>query len=162
MAFPLHPETPEKGRSLQALFDGRGIDITRMVAQLQATAKGLGLAFGDRTMTYNSRRAQELGKWAESKGVGEAFHHAVFHAYFARGCNIALPDELKRLAQAVGLNGDEALQVLRNGAFKDAVDRDWRQSRHAGITAVPTFRMNGRLLVGAQSYAALKSMVLGQ
>ncbi len=111
-------------------------------------------------MTYNSRRAQELGKYAEQKGVGEDFHRAVFHAYFAEGRNIALLEELEMLAGQVGLDGSEALRVLGNGAFQEAVDKDWQRSRKAAITAVPTFRSNGRTLVGAQPYEAIKALVL--
>jgi predicted DsbA family dithiol-disulfide isomerase len=31
-----------------------------------------------RKKTYNSRLAQELGKWAETKGKGDEYHDAVF------------------------------------------------------------------------------------
>jgi hypothetical protein len=47
-------------------------------------------------------------------------------------------------------------------AFKGAVDRDWEQAYQAGIKAVPTFVINGRTLVGAQPYAALKNLILQQ
>jgi predicted DsbA family dithiol-disulfide isomerase len=160
VAFPLHPETPEQGRSLEDLFAGRGIDIPAMLAHLTSTASGLGLAFGKRTMTFNSRRAQELGKWAEQQGCGEAFHKAVFRAYFAAGRNIALPEELRTIAEEAGLDADRAMQVLAEEAFRDAVDQDWNHSRVSGVTAVPTFRMHGQTLVGAQPYAALEAMVL--
>ncbi|MBI5064136.1 MAG: DsbA family protein, partial [Desulfatitalea sp.] len=84
-AFPLHPETPEEGRTLDDLFAGRGVDIPAVLARLKSTAAGLGLPFTERSMTYNSRRAQELGKWAEESGQGEAFHRRAFEAYFAHG-----------------------------------------------------------------------------
>jgi predicted DsbA family dithiol-disulfide isomerase len=159
VAFPLHPETPEEGRSLEDLFAGRGLDIARMLAQLKATADSLGLPFGTRTMTYNSRKAQELGKWAEAQGYGEAFHISVFHAYFAQGSNIAEPAVLKDLAALIGLDPGQAEQVLSKGLFAAAVDRDWERSRQMGISAVPTFVCDGRGLVGAQPYEALRELV---
>jgi predicted DsbA family dithiol-disulfide isomerase len=159
MAFPLHPETPDDGRSLEDLFAGRGLDIPQMITHLKRTADGLGLPFGMRTMTYNSRRAQELGKWAEAQGCGETFHKNVFQAYFAQGRNIAQPAVLKNLAALVGLDPDQAEQVLSEGRYAEAVDRDWERSRQIGITAVPTFICNGRGLVGAQPYEALKELV---
>lgn len=54
-------------------------------ADLKATAAKLGLPFGDRTATCNSRRAQELGKWAEAENRGEPFHRLAFEAYFVKG-----------------------------------------------------------------------------
>ncbi len=158
-AFPLHPETQDEGRSLEDLFAGRGLDIPKMVAHLKQTADRLGLPFTARTMTYNSRRAQELGKWAEIMGQGEAFHRAVFEAYFAQGRNIAQADVLMDLATAVGLDPVAAQAVLKEDRYKSAVDEDWQRCYEMGIRAVPTFFMNGRLLVGAQPYDAIKSLV---
>ena len=159
VAFPLHPETPEEGRSLEDLFAGRPVDIPAMLDRLRRTAADLGLPFGDRIMTYNSRGAQELGKWAEEKGRGDAFHHAAFHAYFAEGKNIAEVDVLADLAEAVGLSSEEARRVLADGRYRAAVDAEWNRSRELGVTAVPTFILNGRRLVGAQPYEALVKLM---
>ncbi len=57
-AFPLHPETPQEGRTLEELFAGRPINIEEMVAHLRNVAAELGLPFGNRDKTYNSRLAQ--------------------------------------------------------------------------------------------------------
>jgi predicted DsbA family dithiol-disulfide isomerase len=130
-----------------------------MLAQLRQTASRLGLPFGERHMTFNSRRAQELGKWAESEGRGRAFHQAVFRAYFADGLNIAQLPVLKGITEAIGLSSHEAQSKLDAGDYRQAVDRDWQRSRSMGITAVPTFNLNGRQLVGAQPYAALADLV---
>ena len=130
-----------------------------MLAHLRSTAARLGLPFGERRMTFNSRRAQEMGKWAESEGYGEAFHQAVFRAYFADGLNIARLSVLSEIAESIGLSGQEVQERLAAGDFRNAVDRDWQRSRSMGITAVPTFNLEGRQLVGAQPYAALADMV---
>jgi predicted DsbA family dithiol-disulfide isomerase len=160
-AFPLHPETPVQGRSLEDLFAGRGMDIPKMLSHLKQTADQLGLPFGHRTMTYNSRLAHELGKWAETQGQGEAYNLKAFQAYFVDGYNIAQPEVLSELALAVGLDGNKALKVLQNGSYHKAVDMDWQRARQMGIHAVPTFQMNGRMLVGAQSYESLMGLVQG-
>jgi predicted DsbA family dithiol-disulfide isomerase len=118
-----------------------------------------GLPFGTRTRTYNSRRAQELGKWAESLNKGEEFHTAVFKAYFAEGLNIAKISVLAKLAESVGLDGRRVEEVISKGTFKAAVDGDWRHSRACGITAVPAFVANGRMVVGAQPYRVLEELV---
>ena len=130
-----------------------------MLARLRQAAADLELPFGDRTMTYNSRRAQELGKWAEARGKGAAFHHAAFRAYFAEGKNIAEMVVLTDLAESVGLSGGDARRTLEDGQYRAAVDADWNRSRQLGITAVPTFAFDGRRLVGAQPYDALARLL---
>ncbi len=162
LAFPLHPDTPPEGRTLADLFAGRNIDIPRMLAHLNQVARDLELPFGDRQMTYNSRRAQELGKWAEQMGKGDAFHDAVFRAYFAKGYNIFDMDILADIAMSVGLDAATAREVVATEAFKEEVDRDWTQAYQSGITAVPTFIIAGQTLVGAQPYNVLKNLVLQQ
>jgi len=159
-AFPLHPETPDEGRTLEELFAGRGLDIPAVLGRLKRIAADLGLPFTERRMTYNSRRAQELGKWAEENQRGEEFHRLVFEAYFGKGLNIAQWDVLRDLATAAGLDPHAAEKVLRQEAFKAAVDQDWQRCRAMRITAVPTFHMGGRLLVGAQAYEAIRDLAL--
>ena len=158
-AFPLHPETPPDGRTLEDLFAGRPINIPEMLAHLRNTALHLGLPFGERQMTFNSRRAQEMGKWAEHCGRGDAFHKAVFTAYFADGLNLATIAVLMDIAQSVDLDPQDARTVIEQGQYKEAVDRDWQRSRSMGITAVPTFVMNQRKLVGAQTYQDLTRFI---
>ncbi len=131
-----------------------------MLARLRQVARDLDLPFGERNMTFNSRLAQELGKWAEDQGCGDAFHHAVFLAYFQRGQNIARQPVLLQICSAVGLDSAAAQAVLDQRSYREAVDRDWRRSRLMAIRAVPTFVLGGQRLVGTQSYAALEAMVL--
>ncbi len=159
VAFPLHPETPPQGQSLEQLFAGTGKDIPLMMERLRAAANAEGLPLAMRTMTYNSRRAQELAKWAEEKGAGPAFHDAAFRAYFAHGRNLHDLEVLAGLAAKAGLDGGEAISVVESGAYAPAVDADWDYSRSLGISAVPTFAAGGRGLVGAQPYPELKRLV---
>ena len=89
IAFPLHPNTPPEGLTLEELFAGRSMDIDQMMERLRRVALEEGLPLGERKKTYNSRLAQELGKWAEAQGQGDRFHRAAFRAYFVDGKNIA-------------------------------------------------------------------------
>jgi predicted DsbA family dithiol-disulfide isomerase len=158
-AFPLHPETPPEGHSLEALFAGRSVDIPAMVEHLSQVAAAEGLAFGKRTHTYNSRLAQELSKWAETQEAGDAFHHAVFRAYFADGKNIARPEVLVGIAENMGLDPREASRVLEQRSFREEVDLDWARCHTLGIHAVPTFMVAGQRLVGAKAYEDLARFV---
>ena len=157
--FPLHPETPVEGRSLADLFAGRGVDRKAMNAQMKARMDAEGLPYGERTMTYNSRLAQEVGKWADTQPGGEAIHDAMFRAYFVEARNIGDPDVILDIVKQAGLPVDEAREVIEKRTFKDAVDEDWALSRQLGVTGVPTFVAGRYGVVGAQPYETLERLV---
>jgi predicted DsbA family dithiol-disulfide isomerase len=118
-----------------------------------------GLPYGERTHTYNSRLAQELGKWADTQPGGETFHDAMFRAYFVEARDISQPAVLLEIAAQAGLPIEAAREVFEKRTFKEAVDRDWELSRRYGITGVPTFVMGDRGVVGAQPYEVLEQLV---
>ena len=119
-----------------------------------------GLPYGERTHTFNSRLAQELGAWAATQADGERIHDALFHAYFVAGKNIGDIDTLVEVTEAVGLSGVEARQALVSRRFKDTVDADWQRSMQIGVTGVPTFVAQNRGVVGAQPYEVLERLVV--
>ena len=157
--FPLHPDTPAEGRSLADLFAGRNVDRKAMHAQMKARMDAEGLPYGERTMTYNSRLAQELGKWADTQPGGEALHDALFRAYFVEARDISQPAVLLEIVGRVGLPLDGAREVLEQRSFKEAIDRDWELSRRYGFTGVPTFVAGRHGVVGAQPYEVLEQLV---
>jgi len=110
-------------------------------------------------MTYNSRLAQELSKWAETRGYGDLFHKTIFRAYFVDGLNIGKVPVLLELVKTMGLPVEEANSVLQERSFKKSVDSDWIHSREMGIQAVPTLVMGGKALVGAYPYEKMAAFV---
>ena len=132
--FPLHPETPAEGRSLADLFAGRNVDRKAMHEAMKARMDAEGLPYGERTMTYNSRLSQELGKWADTQPGGEALHDAFFRAYFVDALDISQPSVLLEIVERVGLSVEGAREVLEQRTFKAAVDADWALSRRYGVT----------------------------
>jgi predicted DsbA family dithiol-disulfide isomerase len=150
--FPLHPDTPAEGKRRSA------------VAARDARMKGLmeqeGLPYNsERGMTYNSRLAQELAKWAESKGKGYEIHDPLFRAFFVEGKNIGDREVLADIVKQLDLPADEAMDALVSRSFKEAVDDDWRRCAQIGVTAVPTFVIGDYGLVGAQPYNELERLV---
>jgi len=131
-----------------------------MMEHLKQVAFKLGLPFGERRKTYNSRLAQELGKFAERKGKGDEFHKAVFRAYFVDGQNIGKTSILVELAESIHLSGKDAHKVIQDRTYKDAVDLDWKRSHESRVTAVPTFLFNHQRLVGSQNFETLEKLLL--
>lgn len=157
--FPLHPDTPKEGMELSELYAGREEMIREMQERLLRIAETEGLPLAARSRTCNSRLAQELGKWAESLEKGDGFRRAVYYSYFVQGVNIALEEELVRIAEAAGLPADEAGGVLAERSFAQAVDADWQRAAELGITAVPTHLCEGRRLTGFGSYEAFVHLI---
>ena len=159
MHFPLHPETPQEGRSLEELFAGRNVDMEAMYTRMKGLMDEEGLPYGKRSHTYNSRLAQELGKWADTQPGGEAIHDALYRAYFVDAVNVGDVDALLTIAGDVGLDVYAAREVLQSRSFSDAVDADWDLSRRYGVTGVPTFVAAQKAVVGAQPYEVLENLL---
>src|SRR5258708_37166260 len=101
--FPLHPETPVEGRSMAEMYAGRNIDPEAMYQRMKGLMDAEGLPYGRRTHTYNSRLAQELGKWADTQPGGAAIHDRLYKAYFVQAPNHRDPAILLQIAQSVRL-----------------------------------------------------------
>ena len=170
MHFPLHPNTPPQGRSIADMFRGRGVDLNAMHSRMSEEMAAEGLPYGKRTHTYNSRLAQELGKYGDSVPIstaasateqtpGDRLHDALYRAYFVDGRDISNIDELVAIAESVGLPADRARAVLETREFSAAVDADWAKSQDYGVTGVPTFVAQGMGVPGAQPYEVLMRLV---
>ena len=141
------------------MFAGRGVDLDAMYTRMKGLMDDEGLPYGRRTHTYNSRLAQEPGKWADTQDGGEALHDALYRAYFVDARNIGDEAVLLELVEAVGLPVEAARAVLQERTFKDSVDADWQRSRQLGVTGVPTFVAGGYGVVGAQPYEVLVQLM---
>jgi predicted DsbA family dithiol-disulfide isomerase len=157
--FPLHPDTPPEGREMAQFYAERGIDPEAAYQRMKGLMDAEGLPYGRRTHTYNSRLAQELGKWGDTQPGGDKLHDALYHAYFVDGRNIGDADVLAEIVASVGLSADEARAVIADRRFSDAVDADWQKSHQYGVTGVPTFVADRYGVVGAQPYEVLEQLV---
>jgi predicted DsbA family dithiol-disulfide isomerase len=131
-----------------------------MMRRLKTRMDAEGLPFDEgRYMTFNSRLAQELAKWAEGKPESEGLKMALYQAYFVDGQNLGDPAILKHVVEQVGLPLDEAREVIEQRTMRPAIDEDWRHARSIGVTAVPTFAVGMTGVVGAQPYEQLAHLL---
>lgn len=160
MQFPLHPETPEAGKTLEELFNTSSAEIAKKNEHMKGLMNAEGLPYGKRTHTYNSRKAQELAKWADSQASGGKIHDALFRAYFVDGLNVANKEVLLSVCKNLGLDEEAASQVIDDNSYGDAVDADWKKSREYGVTGVPTYVVGQAGIVGAQPYEAIEQLLI--
>lgn len=129
--------------------------------QLYATAReqyGLELNVGP--FGIDSRPALIGAKFAEAQGRGEAYHRAVFEAYWQHATDIGDRAALADLAEASGLDRAAFRATLADAAYAQAVDADIAQAQAFGLSGVPALVFAGKyLVVGAQPYPTLKQAV---
>ncbi len=140
---------------MQDIYSRHGVDADAAQLRMKKLMAEEGLPYGNRTHTYNSRLAQELGAWVATLEGFDDFHDAVFRAYFVDARNISDENVLIDVANSVGLPEAETRKVLSERLFKDAVDADWAKSHEYGVTGVPTYISQGYGVVGAQSFENL-------
>ena len=157
--FPFHADTPQEGLSLNTCFSDDPLVVKERMRNLEETAKTLGLPFCLPETIYNSRSAQELGVWADSKGKGDAFLQALYTAYFVDSRNISKISVLSEIAASVGLPVEDIEKVLKTGSFIERVDGDWARAKEMNILVLPTFFLGGDRLVGAQPYRKLQQLM---
>lgn len=158
-AFPLHPDIPAGGLPIDTLFGGNFPLMTEKMQQLEKIAASHGLTLSKRTTISDSRLAQELGKWAQTQGKLEAYHDAVYKAYFADGLDISDESVLLEITDSLHLSREDARSVLQNRRFKQAVDEDWLRSEELNIMVAPTYIFHQDRLAGSQSFEALEKLL---
>ena len=153
--FPLHPETPTEGRTLIELFGSNQEDIDQKNERMKELMILENLPYKNRTHTYNSRLAQEIGAWAQSIDNETSIHDNFFEAYFVQGLNVGLESVILDVVSKSGLNPEEARKVIKNRLFMKNIDEDWNKSRSYGVTGVPTYVYQKQSMVGAQPHENL-------
>ena len=115
-----------------------------------------GLEINSGPFGINSRPALVGAKFAEAQGVGDAYHDAVFRAYWQEAKNIEDLDVLAGVATAVGLDRNQFLAALNDPHYQQAVMADVEQAFQYGLSGVPALVYNNKYLVsGAQPYELL-------
>jgi predicted DsbA family dithiol-disulfide isomerase len=156
-AFELNPDHNGPGEPiLPALARkyGRSEDEMRSNQnQMMAIAKDLGVNFGklQERFTCNTFDAHRLVKWAGTQGLQTEMKQALFEAYFGRAEDVSDQNVLVRCARALGLESEQAREILNSGQYAQTVREDEATYQQAGISSVPAFIINSKYLVsGAQ------------
>lgn len=107
----------------------------------------------------DSFRAALAGRAAAAQGRFWAFHHAVYAK--ERPVNGGSLDEegLRAIARSAGLDLQRYDRDRRAGRARQAMRKDLDEGTGLGITSTPAFVINGTPVIGAQPYAAFKSVI---
>jgi predicted DsbA family dithiol-disulfide isomerase len=146
LPFDLHPEYPPQG-----------IPRAELLARYGSFEERLRGRFAEEGLEYqpnpdvvpNSFTALRLSELARDLERHDEIHDRLMDAYWRDGVNIGDPDELRRLAH--DLPPDDVERVLTTDAYADRVHASTNEAVSVGVTGVPAWVIDGRLLVpGAQ------------
>lgn len=161
--FELNPNMPAQGlnrKDYRSQKFGSWARSQALDSQVVEAGKRAGVTFNyDRvTLTPNTRLAHWLMVWAQRQDKPRstaALFEAIFSAYFSDGQDIGAPDVLVALAAGQGFDAEAARAFLqtRDGE-RDVVASELRAAA-AGVQSVPTIRMAGLQLSGAQPPAVM-------
>ncbi len=148
LPFDLHPEYPPEGIPKAELRRRYGEGVDDFLARRFAEA---GLAFTPAERVPNTRAALRLTELARDRDRHQPFHDRLMEAYWAEARDLGDADVLRTLATDVGLDALEVENVLGGDAYLDRVTASTGQAAALGVTGIPAFVLDRRLLVlGAQ------------
>lgn len=156
--FELHPETPRSGGHLSGRLGSR--DRARAYMEnLRSLAVESDIPLQPPPLVANSHRALEAAEFAREHGGFDAYHSALFRAYFAESRDIGDVDVLCDVARDAGVDDQGLRQALADERYAAAIDRMTEEARADEIYSTPTFIFSGGFrLVGGQDYDVFASV----
>jgi len=131
-----------------------------MRSHMESVAESVGLTMRQRDVIINSRRALGAAEFAREHDRYDEMHRALFKAHWEGGGKLEEVDDLVRLGQEVGLDGDDLRSAIETDRYADVIDGNRRLATSVGINAIPAHVFGRRYLVmGAQPYEVLKQVV---
>jgi predicted DsbA family dithiol-disulfide isomerase len=158
--YQLNPDAPAAAFPLQRYLAQRfGPQGAQMARQVTDTARGEGIVMDfDAAMAANTLDAHRLLRLAEREyggAVQQALKERLLEAHFSQGADVSDAGVLAALAAAAGMDGERVRGYLAGGEGRREVKDEIAQAQRLGITAVPTFVIDGRYAVqGAQPASA--------
>jgi predicted DsbA family dithiol-disulfide isomerase len=157
-AFELDPTVPPGGVDLAdylARKFGSPAALDGVHGRLARAGADVGIDFRwDGKRRVNTFDAHRLAVWAEEAGgpgARAALEQCLFRAYFTDNDDVSDHAVLSGLAADVDLDHAAATEVLATGAGADRVRAEEALATELGISAVPTFVIEGRWSIpGAQ------------
>jgi predicted DsbA family dithiol-disulfide isomerase len=168
--FELNPAMPPEGQDVvEHLTAKYGIgpeQIEQNRAVLHARGAEVGFQFGTRSRIWNTFDAHRLLHWAglpgQPDGAQWQLKQALLKAYHGDGANPGDAALLTALAAQVGLDAQEAAEVLASGRFADEVRETEAMWQEAGIRAVPAVVINRKHLISGGQPAEAFEQALRQ
>ncbi|WP_299353534.1 DsbA family oxidoreductase [uncultured Shimia sp.] len=155
--FELNSDMPPEGENLREhimrKYGSTPEQSQKARDQLAAigTPLGIDFQFRDESKIVNTFQAHQLLHWAQEAGKSQDLKLALFDAYFTNGLDVSTSEVLADTAASVGMDQSEALQVLSDQRYAEAVREKQSFWTSRGVSSVPTMVFDARhATAGAQ------------
>lgn len=155
--WQLNPDMPPEGLPIEDYFRlrfGGRDNIEPVLESLADEGRSVGIEFRfDRlSRVPNTMAAHQVMYLAQTQGADQGMlAETLMSAYFEHGADLSDGDLLAGLARRVGLMAEDVVIATECDSMRQAVQAREAQVRASGLSGVPGFMLNRRLLlVGAQ------------
>jgi predicted DsbA family dithiol-disulfide isomerase len=149
--FDLHPEYPREGlprERLNARYGEAGAQ------RIRAIVESAGYPYAPpQDVVPRSLAALQVTEMARDAGHHEELHERLMAGYWSEGRNIGDVDVLVELGGECGLEADAVRDATSDPVLARRVEESTRDALSLGISGVPGWLVDGRLLIpGAQPH----------
>ena len=158
-AFQLQPDIKESvltKKYLAEKYQASLEQVDQMQANVCAVADGEGLCYNlDETLSGNTFDAHRLLLWAATQDKQDELLEVLFSNYFEKSLPVFSHADLVSAAVGVGIDADEADDLLTSTLYTDEVIADRNLASQLGATGVPFFVFDMKFgISGAQPLEA--------
>ena len=154
-AFQLNPHAHDVVSTKKLLAEKYRMDqnqVEQMQNQVCTIADGEGLCYDlTDTLSGNTKDAHRLLLWAESVGKQDNLLEAMYSSYFEKSGSLFDHESLINVAESVGLDRNQVIELLNSSNFAEQVDRDQEIAQQLGANGVPFYVVDMKYAIsGAQ------------
>ena len=150
----IHPEFPPEGVKTGKVFKSLLLRET-----IDEAAGEDGVEIRPPGFAANSRLALEASELVKTHGRFEAFHYAVYEAYFGEGLNIGDTGVLISIGEKAGIDPEALKDSLERRTMRGAVEANQREAEERMVLGVPTFIFGGFPVYGCQSIETMRAII---
>lgn len=163
--YRLDPTIPREGVDRRAYLKAKFGDTPRSSAmgdaiRSEGAGEGIEFAFDKIAKSPNTLDSHRLVRWSASAGVQDEVVERLFRAYFIEGKDIGDAAVLATIAADAGMDGELVASLLASDADLESVEREAGLANEMGITGVPTFIFDSKLMISGAREAELLVRVI--
>jgi predicted DsbA family dithiol-disulfide isomerase len=163
--YRLDPTIPREGVDRRAYLKAKFGDTPRSSAmgdaiRSEGAGEGIEFAFDKIAKSPNTLDSHRLVRWSASAGVQDEVVERLFRAYFIEGKDIGDATVLAAVAADAGMDGELVASLLASDADLESVEREAGLANEMGITGVPTFIFDSKLMISGARDAELLARVI--
>ena len=119
------------------------MDSEAFFKKLDERGRKMGVRFGPQPLMSNSRMAMQGGEFAKEHEKYDAYHEAVFRAFFTDCQDIGDQEVILEIAEGVGLDSIALIAALEDGLYLPRLQEATQKAKANGFRAAPTFVIDG-------------------